>query len=132
MSTSQQVINRSLRKIGALAAGETPSSDMSTDALADLNAMLARWIDLGIEIAPGELTLSDDCPNDIADEDAVVYNLGVVLLLEYPNPNVPLVATLANDFYRDILTKYSAPEDLQHENGLQILTNPGYNINTDL
>lgn len=131
MSTATQIISRSLRKINAIAGGETPSSDMSTDALADLNAMLTRWLDLGIEISQGEVVLTDTIPDDIADEDAVVYGLASVLLLEYPNDNAPLILALANDFYRDLISKYTDQGELQLDQGLRILTHGGYNINTD-
>jgi len=131
MSTALQIIGRSLRKINALMAGETVPSDMSTDALADLNAMLSRWLDSGIEIARGEVTLTDTVPTDISDEDAVVYNLSKILLLEYPNSNGLFIIKLADEYYRNILQKYDEPGELQLEPGLQILTNVGYNINTD-
>lgn len=41
--TVQQLINQVLRKIGVLAAGESPSTDESADALAALNQMLNEW-----------------------------------------------------------------------------------------
>lgn len=41
MSTAQQIINRSLRLIGVIGAGETAQSDDSADALTVLNQMLA-------------------------------------------------------------------------------------------
>lgn len=41
--TVQELINSSLRLIGVLAAGETPSTDESNDALAALNAMIEAW-----------------------------------------------------------------------------------------
>lgn len=40
---ASDIINSALRKIGVLAAGETPNSDESTDALQSLNAMLESW-----------------------------------------------------------------------------------------
>ena len=43
MSTAQSLINASLRKIGALASGETPSGEESSDAFDTLNRMLESW-----------------------------------------------------------------------------------------
>lgn len=43
MSTVLDLIKGSLRKIGVLAEGETPSAQMSSDALRSLNMMLDSW-----------------------------------------------------------------------------------------
>ena len=43
MATASAIIRRSLRLIGAIAAGETPSSNEQADALEALNAMLDLW-----------------------------------------------------------------------------------------
>jgi hypothetical protein len=42
-ATASDIIRRSLRLIGAIAGGETPSSTEETDALQVLNAMLDSW-----------------------------------------------------------------------------------------
>ena len=43
MATAQTIINRALRLIGKLAAGETAESEDTADALTALNAMLDAW-----------------------------------------------------------------------------------------
>jgi hypothetical protein len=41
--TAGDQINRALRLLGVLAEGETPSADMSNDALTALNQMIDSW-----------------------------------------------------------------------------------------
>ena len=131
MSTARQIINRSLRKVGALYPGEAADIDQETDALADLNAMLAKWLDQGIEISQGEVVAADTIPTDIGDEDAVVYNLAAALLPEYPNPNGNFILQMAASTYSKILTKYTDVGELQNESALLTIGGRGYNINTD-
>ena len=41
--TAREMIARSLRLIGVLAAGEVPSADEASDALTTLNEMISEW-----------------------------------------------------------------------------------------
>lgn len=43
MTTALQLVTASLRKLGAVAAGETPDADEQSDALASLNQIIASW-----------------------------------------------------------------------------------------
>lgn len=45
-----QLIKTALRKIGAIAAGETPSQQLITDAAFSLNSMVKAWMATGIHI----------------------------------------------------------------------------------
>lgn len=43
MSTAADIIRRSLKLLGVLAAGETPAAEEQADALVDLNLLLGGW-----------------------------------------------------------------------------------------
>ena len=43
MPTALQLVSRSMRLIGALGSGETPTADEQTDGIAALNSMLKTW-----------------------------------------------------------------------------------------
>src|SRR3982751_5477022 len=44
------IISSALRKLGAVASGETPGSDMVSDANSALNAMVKHWQGAGLHI----------------------------------------------------------------------------------
>ena len=43
MTTALQLVTASLRKLGAVAAGETPDADEQSDAIASLNQIIESW-----------------------------------------------------------------------------------------
>lgn len=57
--TARNVINRALRRIEVIAAGEEPSAEEARDALAELNMMMASFRREGIGYDHTTLALSD-------------------------------------------------------------------------
>lgn len=79
MSTARDIIKRSMKMIGALAAGETPSAEDAADGLEALNHMLKAWAISGIDI--GAVTATLDSTLLVPDQylDPIEYNLAVRL-----------------------------------------------------
>lgn len=48
MTTAAQIIDRSMRLIGQIGAGESPTSDEYSDALVALNALISSWNNSGL------------------------------------------------------------------------------------
>jgi len=117
--TAQSLITTSLRKVGAVEAGGTPSSDESADALVDLNRLLAKLLDEGVPIGDGTLALTDTVAIDAADEYNLIYLLAEELLVEYPAPNAGLVAVKALQARNDILAKYATEGEMEVDVALQ-------------
>lgn len=104
MATASEVINRALRLIGAVAAGEEPSAQESADALTALNAMLADWERRGASLGFSEaVNASDELDIPAHAVKAVTYSLAVEIAPEYETNPSPLVVNEADQGYRRIL-----------------------------
>ena len=113
MATAHDVIKRSLRMIGELAAetGEAPSSAAAEQALATLNAMLAGWENKGVRLAADTLTLASTVPVPASHDDAVAFGLAVNLAAEWGQDVSPAVAGRAAEEFAALQAAYSnAPQ----------------------
>lgn len=122
MATANDVINMALLELGVIAAGETPSSGESQDALTRLNVMLHGLKVKGIDMAHTDLALADtiDLPDD--EIESVMYLLAKVLA---PGYEVGLSADTAqgvSDGEALLSAKYADPAALTVDLGLR--TNP--------
>lgn len=64
MASARDVIKSALRRIGVIAAGEDPSAEEASDALAELNAIMANGKREGIDYAHATLALTDTLTMD--------------------------------------------------------------------
>ena len=113
MATALDVIKRSLRMIGELAAetGEAPSAANAEHALASLNAMLAGWENKGIRLSMDTLALATTIPVPASHDDAIAYNLAVNLAAEWGQDVSPAVAGRAAEEFAALQAAYThAPQ----------------------
>lgn len=84
--TRDQIINRALRQVGAIASGETPGAQLVSDAADALNALVKEWNALGIHLwteSEGSLFLqanqvSYSLGTNSTDHATQTYNAGTL------------------------------------------------------
>jgi hypothetical protein len=89
MATVQELINESMRKLGALASGETPNTTESGDALVVLNQLLMSWNAQALpiyKITRNQITLTGAASYVLTTRPVKIKALSVVV----NNANIPL------------------------------------------
>lgn len=100
MASARDVIKRSMRRIGVIAAGEDPSADEASDALRELNGMMTNFRREGIDYAHAWLDLTDALTIDDGLCDYVGDILAVRLADEYGRQVTPMIAEAADNARR--------------------------------
>ena len=86
MSTGRDIVTASLKKIGAIAPGDSISASEADDGIAELNRMLSSWSTeelMNLEAFIETLALDTEIVMPAGYEDAMVYNLAVRLAPDY-------------------------------------------------
>ena len=86
MATILDIVGRSLRLARVLGVGDIVEADYASDALAELNSMMASWPSRGITYTHSALALIDTFPIDDKFRDAVQFMLGERLAANYGLP----------------------------------------------
>lgn len=106
--TAKDVILRALRIIAG--AGNLPDTVSFVQALATLNALLAEMHEAGIGLPDYALTsLTDPLASDIADRDAVAYQLAIRLAPEYGISLGAEAAAMASETMGRLRLRYFQP-----------------------
>lgn len=98
-----RVINRALRIIKVLDAGESATGEDAAGAIEALNAMLTRWEANGLSMGWTNVSLpSDDLPVPDEAEEAIAYNLALRIAPEYGIVPGRDVQSMADRFLMDV------------------------------
>lgn len=103
-TTAQTIIDRALRLLGAIEAGESGTTDESDDGLAVLNAMIGAWSADRSNIITITTFATTATSQSLPDgyEQALVHNLAVLLAPEYGKPVAESIVKIAAETLRVI------------------------------
>ncbi len=125
MTTARTLITRSLRTLGVLHSGETPSAEEANDALDALNEMLGAWIHDGIDLEFVPITsLNTVLPYPADHESAFRYNLAIQCSPDYGIAVTPVIAAMAQQGYDRMRREYLINPEMTTDNMLLPEFNP--------
>lgn len=110
MATASQIIRRALRLIGAMDANEALPARDAEDGLETLNAMLAEWHEAQIGLPDYSLSsITDTLASDVADREALAYQLAIRVAPEYGLSIPPEVGVMAEQAMGRLRLRYFQP-----------------------
>lgn len=107
---AQDPIRRALRIAGVIASGETPQASDVQDALDTLNALLAEWHVAGIGVPDYSVeTEASTMTADLADRDAIAYQLAFRMAPEYGFEPSPAQMVASDEAFARLRLRYFQP-----------------------
>jgi hypothetical protein len=88
-------VTRSMRMVGIIEAGETPSAEDAVDGLVILNDMLHGWAKEGVELNHVTLAAAQSMPYDDSYMEGIRYNLAARMGVEWGRQISPLILARA-------------------------------------
>jgi hypothetical protein len=135
VATALDVATASLRKIGVLAAEETPTAAAASDAITALRRMLGQWEAEGIRTGAAVVGVAFATTTTLAVPethlDAVEWNLALRLAPEYGRPLDPAAAALAAEGKRALLAAYRRVPAMRLESAYEAGSRRGPTINAE-
>lgn len=128
MTTNSEFVEKSLRLIGVLQEGETPSAEQGEDALETMNDLFMEWDADGIDIGFFPQTdLTADNPIYTDAMQTAKYNLAMALAGEYriePPSTVIIIASKGyNRLLRDSINGQMKEAEMDHLPGVPSRSN---------
>lgn len=102
---------RAARLIGVLADGEQLSANQTADMLTAMQSMLASWESEGITLSGlvgATLAAATELPLPATHDDAVQFNLAMMLAAEYGVQPSPIVVDRADKTFRVLQGSYAS------------------------
>lgn len=107
MATASDLIRRALRILRVIDAQDAMQAEDAQDALDTLNAMLAEWHEAQIGLPDYALpTLTTEMQSDLADREAIAYQLALRLAGEYDKELSPTDMLLAQQTMFRLRSRY--------------------------
>lgn len=131
MTTAYQIINRAARIARIKDANESLRAEDAQDALDTLNALLAEWHEAEIGLPDYSFaSLETELASDVADRDAIAYQLAERIAPEYEAELSPLALKHSAEAMARLRLRYFQPGRISADE-LPAKAGPVYNINTD-
>lgn len=130
--TGRDLVSSSLRLIGVLASGETPTAAEATDGLKAFNQMLANWRTeslMGLQAVSTSADLDEDLNVPEEYEEACRYNLALRLAPEYGKVVSADIAAIAMESKANI-KRSNAPTAYLEVDAALLPQRAGFDITT--
>jgi hypothetical protein len=130
MATAITIINRALRLCKVLDAVEAAEAEDADNALETLNALLAEWHEADIGVPDYSFaTLQTAVASDVADREAMAYQLAERIAPEYDVELSPLTMKASAEAMNRLRLRYLQPGTVS---SAELPGSGGYyNITTD-
>ncbi|MEE8289573.1 MAG: hypothetical protein V3R25_09190 [Nitrosomonadaceae bacterium] len=106
MATAQETVNAAATKAGIKAIGQTLESGINTIMIDELNTMLNRWRNNGVDYGLSTLVAATEIFVDDADLDAIQINLALRTIITLNRPIPPGLAGAGKEAFTELQAKY--------------------------
>jgi hypothetical protein len=110
MATAYTIVRRALRLVRVIDAAEAVPALEAQDTFAALNGLLAEWHEAQIRLPDYSFaSLETELASDVADEDAIAYQLAKRIAPEYGKQLSAQANESANESFSRLRLRYFQP-----------------------